>query len=98
MLVPRPDDDTFTAFFKTTTQKENKDAIEITIDDLDVVTRNSHDLLVLKKNVNIQRRHRTSRNPVKALAARSDLLNEYTEKLTGVAEREARRLNVEKRK
>jgi supervillin len=38
----------------------------------------------------------SSRNPIKALAARTDLQDEYIELRTGVAEKELKRLKVEK--
>lgn len=96
IAVLRPDDDTFTNFFKFPQQKDNNEALELTVDDLDLVTRESQNLLIHKRTVHVKRKHATSRNPVKALTARSDVLNEYTEVLTGVAEREKRRLNIEK--
>jgi len=38
----------------------------------------------------------SSRNPLKALAARTDLQDEYIEVRSGIAEKELKRLNVEK--
>lgn len=46
--------------------------------------------------VQTQRRRVTSRNPLKALAARTDIKSEYTEIKTGVAERVMRTINTEK--
>lgn len=37
-----------------------------------------------------------SRNPLKTLAARTDLKSEYTEIRTGIAEKVMKQLNVEK--
>lgn len=51
--------------------------------------------LVQKRNVKIQRRRTTLKNPLKTLAARNDL-QEYTETKTGIAEKELKRLKVEK--
>lgn len=45
-----------------------------------------------------QRRNQSSRNPLRALAARTDLKNEYVDVTTGVAERVMKMTNVEKRK
>ena len=41
------------------------------------------------------RKHRTSRNPVKMLAERRDIQSEYTEQIYGVAEREMKRIKTE---
>lgn len=46
----------------------------------------------------VRRRRGATKNPIKALAVRTDIANEYTEVITGVAEREKKRLNIEKRK
>lgn len=98
VVVPRPDDETFTTFFESVTKSQSHhEHLQVTKDDLDSVTRQSGDLLVTKRTVRVQRKHAgTTRNPIKALAARSDILEEYTEVITGVAEREKRRINVEK--
>ena len=43
-----------------------------------------------------QRRRLPSQNPLRTLAARTDLKDEYTEMMTGVAERVMKSLNIEK--
>lgn len=100
MAISRPDDFTFKNFYSsveiTTTTTNKTDQIDLSVDDLDSVPRQS--LLVQRKNVQVQRRRVASRNPIKALATRTDITNEYTEIITGVAERERKRLNIEKRK
>ncbi|XP_063919951.1 uncharacterized protein LOC135134963 isoform X4 [Zophobas morio] len=92
--VSRPDDYTFTSFYKSVESKVATEQIDVSLDDFDSVTRQS--LLVQKKNVQVQRRRGASRNPIKALASRIDISDEYTEVITGVAEREKKRLNIEK--
>jgi len=52
--------------------------------------------LVQKRTVRVQRKAMSSRNPIKALAARTDLQDEYVEVRSGVAEKELKRLKVEK--
>ncbi|XP_071451074.1 supervillin isoform X2 [Hetaerina americana] len=97
--VPRADDETFTEFFKgLSTEKAWSEHLDLEVDDFDCLTSQSGELLVQKKTVRKQqRRLATSRNPVRALAARSDLREEYFEiKSTGIAERELRRMKVEK--
>lgn len=49
-----------------------------------------------KRSVQVQRRRRTVRNPVKSLAMRADLQDVYMEVKTGVAEKELRRLKGER--
>ena len=55
-------------------------------------------VVVEKRSVNVQRRkHNTSRNPIKSLILRPDMLrDEYEEVDTGVAEREVQRMKLEK--
>lgn len=55
------------------------------------------DRLVQKRNIRTQRRRATSRNPLKVLAARTDLRSEYTEIRTDIVARTIKNLNVEKR-
>lgn len=92
--VVKPDDFTFTAFFESVERANVQgDQLDIKPEDFDAIERQS--LLIYKKNVQIRRRKPT-RNPIKALAERTDITNEYTEVITGVAEREKKRLNIEK--
>jgi len=51
---------------------------------------------IQKRTVRLQRKAMSSRNPLKALAARTDLQEEYIEVRSGVAEKELKRLKVEK--
>lgn len=43
-----------------------------------------------------RRRRNPNKNPLRALAERPDLISEYTEVKSGVAEREVKRINLEK--
>lgn len=52
--------------------------------------------LVQKRTIRVQRKAVSSRNPIKALAARTDLQDEYVEVRSGVAERELKRMKVER--
>ncbi|KAF6202763.1 hypothetical protein GE061_003165 [Apolygus lucorum] len=90
--VPQPYDEDFAAFFPAT------DLSRLTSDgdvDLDAITIQSHDLLVQRRTVRVQRKHRSA-NPIKALQNRTDIKTEYVEVKSGVAEREIRRMNIEK--
>lgn len=49
-----------------------------------------------REKLKIQRKHAASRNPLKLLASRSDLKQDYDEVYKGVAERELERLKLEK--
>lgn len=50
-----------------------------------------------RRTVKTQRRRLPSKNPLRTLAARTDIKDEYTEMTTGVAERLMKTLNLEKR-
>lgn len=93
--VFRPDDITFTSFFKNADVKMNQEnQFRLNLNDLDSIQR--HSPLVQRRNIKVQKRKGPSKNPIKALAEREDIKYEYTEVLTGVAERETKRLNIEK--
>ncbi|KAF4522861.1 hypothetical protein B566_EDAN008181 [Ephemera danica] len=94
--VPSPHDESFAKFFAPSTLVTSAEVTaDVDIADFEELTQ--HTLLVQhKRTVKMQRRRLGSRNPVKALAARTDLLQEYQEVRTGAAEREMKRLNVEK--
>lgn len=102
--VPRPDDETFTSFFKPliangtshNTSSIHNETFTITSDDLDSVQRVSGDLLASRRTVRVQRKHEARKNPLKVLKERVDIREEYTEIITGVAEREKKRIHVEK--
>ncbi len=98
VVVPEQDDDLLNAFFTPLyLSSANGDTAEGL--DLDIVTRPSvgGELLSVPKRATVVRKSKKrSRNPLKQLAARSDLQQEYTERLTGVADKEMRRINVEK--
>ncbi|KAI9563176.1 hypothetical protein GHT06_010634 [Daphnia sinensis] len=108
--VPRPDDETFTSFFAasswslaTSSQsvavvQSSASFADITDEDFDRMAFSRDAVVVEKRSVNVQRRkHNTSRNPIKSLILRPDMLrNEYEEVDTGVAEREVQRVKLEK--
>ncbi|XP_033608263.1 uncharacterized protein LOC111866670 isoform X5 [Cryptotermes secundus] len=100
VTVPRLDDETFTSFFSSsislTSKSEGPERLDVCDEDLDQVVSHSRKLLVQKRTVRVHRKAMSSRNPIKALAARTDLQDEYIESWTGVAEKELKRLKVEK--
>ncbi|XP_049874124.1 supervillin-like isoform X2 [Pectinophora gossypiella] len=75
--VPRADDETFQAFFAPMLQQE-KTADNIDVD-LDAIDSGSRQLLASDwaRRAKRERKHAASRNPLKALAARTDLREEY---------------------
>ncbi|XP_026466874.1 supervillin-like isoform X2 [Ctenocephalides felis] len=97
--IPRTDDETFNAFFlsATETPPSNNSSVEIDSVDLDAVSKDARQMLVLRRTVQAQRGRRAgSRNPVRALAQREDLRDSYAEVRTDVADRELKRMKVEK--
>ncbi|XP_047518184.1 supervillin-like isoform X1 [Pieris napi] len=75
--VPRADDETFHAFFAPLQQQEKQfEQLDI---DLDAIDSASRQLLSSQyaRRAKRERRHVASRNPLKALAARTDLRQEY---------------------
>lgn len=98
VAVTRPDDDTFKKFFNSVDGQHSRshEKIDISLDDLDSITRDPQTLLVQQKGIQVQKRRLPTRNPIKTLSTRIEIQNEYTEIITGAAEREERRLNIEK--
>ncbi|CAL7943188.1 unnamed protein product [Xylocopa violacea] len=93
--VPKIDDETFTSFFTgISLEKCEAESVDLNENDFDIITSQS-ELLVQKRNILLKRR-RVSRNPLKTLAARTDIKSEYTETRTGIADKVMKQLNVEK--
>lgn len=94
--IPKIDDETFTSFFTgISLEKCEAESVDLNESDFDIITSQS-ELLVQKRNIRLKRRRVMSRNPLKTLAARTDLKSEYTEIRTGIAEKVMKQLNVEK--
>ncbi|KAM3966427.1 LOW QUALITY PROTEIN: supervillin [Aphomia sociella] len=85
--VPRADDETFHAFFAPLQQQEKTadPAVEV---DLDAIDSGSRQLLASEwaRRAKRERRQAGSKNPLKALAARTDLREEYIASSTGIRE------------
>ncbi|XP_023234443.1 uncharacterized protein LOC111634006 [Centruroides sculpturatus] len=100
VLVPKADNETFTSFFESVVAKKSQEKIEIqekveiNEDVLKEITSESHQLLAHRKSVRLQSRRSATRNPIRALASRTDLQQEYLEVKTGVAERELQSIKV----
>ncbi|XP_066588431.1 LOW QUALITY PROTEIN: supervillin-like [Prorops nasuta] len=94
--VLKTDDESFTSFFNSVSWEKCKtERLDVVESDFDFVRPHS-ELLVQKRNIQFQRRRATSKNPLKVLAARTDLKTEYTEIKTGVAERVMKSINIDK--
>ncbi|XP_018397433.1 PREDICTED: uncharacterized protein LOC108775536 isoform X2 [Cyphomyrmex costatus] len=95
--VPKIDDETFTSFFSGVSLKKcETECLDLDESDFDSITPHS-ELLVQKRNIQMQRRRATSRNPLKVLAARTDLRSEYTEIRTNILyERTTKNFNMRK--
>lgn len=77
--VPRADDETFHAFFTPALQQERTAEVEGVDVDLDAIDSGSRQMLAGEwaRRARVGRRHQASRNPLRALAARTDLRDEY---------------------
>lgn len=94
VLVPKADNETFTSFFESVVTKKSEEKIEINEDVLKEITSESHQLLAQRKSIRLQSRRSATRNPIRALASRTDLQQEYLEVKTGAAERELQSVKV----
>ncbi|XP_050351467.1 uncharacterized protein LOC126774154 isoform X2 [Nymphalis io] len=76
--VPRADDETFQAFFTPALQQEKSQPTDVEVD-LDAIDSGSRQLLASEwaRRAKRERRQPSSRNPLRALAARTDLRQEY---------------------
>ncbi|RXG71357.1 Supervillin, partial [Armadillidium vulgare] len=95
--IPRPDDEHFESFFASTSVKgvNNSDDAQFDTADFDVISSSSSKLTVQRREVRLTRKNQGKRNPLRALAQRTDIKDEYTEFSLGVGERELRRMKVE---
>ncbi|CAB3220517.1 unnamed protein product [Arctia plantaginis] len=84
--VPRADDETFHAFYTPALQQgKTADAEGVDVD-LDAIDSGSRQLLAGEwaRRARVGRRHQASRNPLRALAARTDLRDEYVPTTTAI--------------
>ncbi|XP_066136646.1 supervillin isoform X11 [Saccopteryx bilineata] len=99
--VMKPDDDeTFAKFYRSVDDTVPRSPVELE-EDFDVIFDPYAPKLTSlvaehKRAVRPKRRVQASKNPLKMLAAREDLLQEYTEQRLNVAFMESKRMKVEK--
>uniref|UniRef100_A0A8D8YEG1 Supervillin n=1 Tax=Cacopsylla melanoneura TaxID=428564 RepID=A0A8D8YEG1_9HEMI len=98
VVVPRMDSDLDEFFVSRRSAEEVKERLEVRIEDFDSLVRSEQQLVNFKKPARVTRRPRgaASKNPIRALNERTDLIREeYTEVITGLADRELKRINIE---
>lgn len=94
------DDETFGKFYRSTDHNIPRSPVELE-EDFDVIfdpyaPKLTSSVAEHKRQVRPKRRVQASKNPLKLLAARDDLLQEYTEQRLNVAFMESKRMKVEK--
>ncbi|KAM6153173.1 supervillin isoform 5-T5 [Erethizon dorsatum] len=94
------DDETFAKFYRSMDCNTPRSPVELD-EDFDVIfdpyaPKLTSSVAEHKRAVRPKRRVQASRNPLKMLAAREDLLQEYTEQRLNVAFMESKRMKVEK--
>ncbi|GIY88486.1 hypothetical protein CDAR_585491 [Caerostris darwini] len=98
--VPKIDDESFTSFFKSVKDRISRISVssfDISDEVFEYLSSETHELLNQRKEkLKIQRKHASSGNPLKLLASRSDLKQNYEEIYRGVAERELERMKIER--
>ncbi|XP_075978885.1 uncharacterized protein LOC142978355 isoform X3 [Anticarsia gemmatalis] len=96
--VPRADDETFHAFFTPALQQERTAETEGVDVDLDAIDSGSRQMLAGEwaRRARVGRRHAASRNPLRALAARTDLRDEYVPTTTPAVQNNKQNYVLEK--
>ncbi|KAM6215767.1 supervillin [Rhynchocyon petersi] len=94
------DDETFAKFYRSMDSTTPRSPVELD-EDFDVIfdpyaPKLTSSVAEHKRAVRPKRRVQASKNPLKMLAAREDLLQEYTEQRLNVAFMESKRMKVEK--
>lgn len=94
------DDETFAKFYRSVDHSLPRSPVELE-EDFDVIfdpyaPKLTSSVAEHKRSVRPKRRVQASKNPLKLLAARDDLLQEYTEQRLNVAFMESKRMKVEK--
>ncbi|XP_027449190.1 supervillin isoform X3 [Zalophus californianus] len=94
------DDETFARFYRSMDDSVPRSPVELD-EDFDVIfdpyaPKLTSSVAEHKRAVRPKRRVQASKNPLKMLAAREDLLQEYTEQRLNVAFMESKRMKVEK--
>nr|XP_015832064.2 supervillin isoform X1 [Nothobranchius furzeri] len=99
--VMKPDDEeTFSSFYRSVSSSKLETSVVLTEEDLSELEAGTPKLTSAvaehKRAVRPARRNQGSRNPLKALAARNDIRQVYTEQRLNVASVETKRIQVER--
>ncbi|GFS66452.1 hypothetical protein TNIN_255841 [Trichonephila inaurata madagascariensis] len=98
--VPKIDDESFTSFFKSVKDRISRISVssfDISDEVFEYLSSETHELLSQRREkLKIQRKHACSGNPLRLLASRSDIKQNYEEIYKGVAERELERMKIER--
>ncbi|KAL5006122.1 hypothetical protein ScPMuIL_017280 [Solemya velum] len=82
-------------FFSSKDVSEITEKIDVTVDDFNELFIVANDILTTTKKIRPKRRHTASkRNPLKTLSTSIQVKEEYEEVITGVAEKELRRMKT----
>lgn len=88
-------DDHLQSFFQVRQSTELTDKIDVTVDDMNDLFISANDILTTTKKIRPKRRHTArSRNPLKTISQTLEVKMEYEEVITGVAEKESRRIKT----
>lgn len=95
--IPKLDDEGFCSFFKSVKNKMETESARLRDEVFfTLVSAESHELLSCRKGVKFQRKHLSSKNPLRLLSSRPDIRQSYDEVYMGVAERELERMKLER--
>lgn len=95
ILIPKADNETFTSFFESVLPSSKDDKLDISEAAFDAIVSDNVKL-GQRKQISVRRKRQTKGNPLKKLASRTDIQTEYVEVRTDVAEKELKRMNIEK--
>ncbi|WAR09751.1 SVIL-like protein [Mya arenaria] len=96
VMVPTIGDEVDKFFLKSDDVQGPREALNVSVDDFNELFLEANDMLESTRRVKPKRRHNPkSRNPLRTMSANLEVRSEYTEIITGVAERELK--SVKKR-
>ncbi|KAL1421896.1 hypothetical protein MTO96_022608 [Rhipicephalus appendiculatus] len=95
ILIPKADNETFSSFFESVLPSSKDDKLDISEEAFDAIVSDNVKL-GQRKQISVRRKRQTKGNPLKKLASRTDIQTEYVEVRTDVAEKELKRMNIEK--
>ncbi|XP_052813191.1 uncharacterized protein LOC128240559 isoform X3 [Mya arenaria] len=95
VMVPTIGDEVDKFFLKSDDVQGPREALNVSVDDFNELFLEANDMLESTRRVKPKRRHNPkSRNPLRTMSANLEVRSEYTEIITGVAERELKSVKV----